>query len=124
MDATGIILSGAKYAALICIPYVSCHRNNVAIRTSTDLQKCFLLACYQLFFHPLSKYPGPLAAKLSDAYSGFYAICMRLHLATDRDLKHYGKPAMPDTAWFGGPGTDCKRSGDAAWSEQAGIQLG
>ncbi|KAG6353747.1 hypothetical protein INS49_005456 [Diaporthe citri] len=72
MGTIDVILQGAKYAALIFIPH------------------CFLIASYRVFFHPLSKYPGPLAAKLSDAYAGFYATFMRLHLATTRDLENFG----------------------------------
>lgn len=74
----------------------------VILQPSANLLQCFL-AGYQLFCHPLSKYPGPFTAKLSDAYAGFYAICMRLHLATDRDLEKYGKLCLRDTvcrSWY------------------------
>ena len=32
--------------------------------------------------HPLNGYPGPLLAKLSDSYAGYFALCRSLHLAT------------------------------------------
>ncbi|KAI0415028.1 cytochrome P450 [Xylaria grammica] len=50
----------------------------------------FVLTTYRLFFHPLRNYPGPLFAKISDAYAGFFAVKMSLHLATYSDLKKYG----------------------------------
>ncbi|KAK8065057.1 hypothetical protein PG997_011804 [Apiospora hydei] len=55
-----------------------------------------LLACALLFsihrhyLHPLSKYPGPAVAKLSDAYAGFYTLFGCLHLRTYLDLQQYG----------------------------------
>lgn len=61
------------------------------LQLSTNPPQCLLVASYRVFFHPLSKYPGPLAAKLSDVYAGFYAVFMRLHLATDRDLSKFGQ---------------------------------
>ncbi|KAI2613242.1 cytochrome P450 [Hypoxylon sp. NC1633] len=52
---------------------------------------CFLLVIsYRLFLHPLSRYPGPFFAKLSDAYPGFYAFRRRLHLTTLQDHRKYG----------------------------------
>ncbi|KAI1127878.1 cytochrome P450 [Nemania abortiva] len=48
------------------------------------------LVTYRLFFHPLRNYPGPLLAKVSDLYAGFFAVKMSLHLTTYSDLKKYG----------------------------------
>ncbi|KAI1751863.1 cytochrome P450 [Xylaria castorea] len=45
---------------------------------------------YQRFFHPLSKYPGPFLASLSDAYGGFYASKQCLHLVTRENQLKYG----------------------------------
>lgn len=53
--------------------------------------KVLSLIAYRLFFHPLRNYPGPLLAKVSDLYPGFYALSMRLHLATYQDQKRYGE---------------------------------
>ncbi|KAI1206912.1 cytochrome P450 [Annulohypoxylon truncatum] len=50
----------------------------------------FIYATYQIFLHPLHRYPGPLAAKLTDAYSGFYAFQRRLHLKTWQNQRAYG----------------------------------
>jgi hypothetical protein len=47
-------------------------------------------AIYRVVFHPLRNYPGPFLAKVSDFYSGFFALKMSLHLATYTDLKTYG----------------------------------
>ncbi|KAI1101092.1 cytochrome P450 [Jackrogersella minutella] len=45
---------------------------------------------YQIFFHPLSRYPGPLVAKLTDAYNGFYVSQGRLHIKTWKNQVKYG----------------------------------
>ncbi|KAI1322518.1 cytochrome P450 [Xylariaceae sp. FL0255] len=45
---------------------------------------------YNIVLHPLRHYPGPLVAKFTDCYAGFYALSMRLHLATYQDHKRYG----------------------------------
>ncbi|TRX96535.1 hypothetical protein FHL15_002807 [Xylaria flabelliformis] len=44
---------------------------------------------YQRLFHPLSKYPGPFLASLSDAYGGFYAGKRCLHLVTRENQLKY-----------------------------------
>ncbi|TVY83920.1 Cytochrome P450 monooxygenase apf7 [Lachnellula suecica] len=49
-----------------------------------------LWATYQIFLHPLSKYPGPLVAKFSDIYSAFYSYKRRLHLTTWNNQRKYG----------------------------------
>jgi hypothetical protein len=52
---------------------------------------------YRLFFHPLRDYPGPLVAKVSDIYTGFFAVNMSLHLRTYIDLKKYGELDADDS---------------------------
>ncbi|KAI0475941.1 cytochrome P450 [Xylariaceae sp. FL0804] len=49
-----------------------------------------LLFGYRLTLHPLSKYPGPFLARLSDAYAGYYAGRMSLHIRTREDHMKYG----------------------------------
>ncbi|TRX91633.1 hypothetical protein FHL15_007415 [Xylaria flabelliformis] len=49
-----------------------------------------MLASYRLLLHPLSKYPGPLLAKLTQAYAGFYAVQKRLHIEVYQFHKRYG----------------------------------
>ncbi|KAK8013096.1 cytochrome P450 [Apiospora marii] len=49
-----------------------------------------LFVIYRFFLHPLSKYPGPAVAKLSDVYAGFYTLFGCLHLRTYLDLLEYG----------------------------------
>ncbi|KAI1128601.1 cytochrome P450 [Nemania abortiva] len=51
---------------------------------------CLALASYRLLLHPLSKYPGPSLAKLTQAYAGFYAIKKRLHIEVYQFHKRYG----------------------------------
>ncbi|KAI1308541.1 cytochrome P450 [Xylaria venustula] len=62
----------SKYAALILFSYFA------------------VVIGYRTFLHPLRNYPGPLVAKVSDAYAGGHAIAMQLHLRTFLDLKKYG----------------------------------
>ncbi|KAI1386114.1 cytochrome P450 [Hypoxylon trugodes] len=45
---------------------------------------------YRAILHPLSKYPGPFIAKLSNGYSGYHALKQDLHLVTYRDYLKYG----------------------------------
>ncbi|KAI0467676.1 cytochrome P450 [Xylaria cf. heliscus] len=45
---------------------------------------------YRILLHPLSKYPGPLVAKLTEGYAGFYAGLQRLHLVTQQSHQKYG----------------------------------
>ncbi|KAI0476348.1 cytochrome P450 [Xylariaceae sp. FL0804] len=60
------------------------------------------LFSYRLLLHPLSRYPGPFLARLTDGYAGVFAIARRLHLVTYRDHQKYG-PVMrhgPDRLVF------------------------
>lgn len=51
------------------------------------------LAVYRIFFHPLAKYPGPLLAKLTDAYQLYHAWKGDRHLEFWRLHQRYG-PAV------------------------------
>ncbi|KAH7063494.1 cytochrome P450 [Macrophomina phaseolina] len=42
------------------------------------------IAIYRLYFHPLSKYPGPFLAKISDIYGAYHNVMGRLHTETER----------------------------------------
>ncbi|KAI0141755.1 cytochrome P450 [Xylariaceae sp. FL1272] len=66
------LLSLGKYAIIILIPYLSIH------------------ATFYIFFHPLRRYPGPLIAKFSDIYNGFYAYKRKLHKKTWQNHLQYG----------------------------------
>ncbi|KAI0379496.1 cytochrome P450 [Hypomontagnella monticulosa] len=44
----------------------------------------------RLFFHPLRSYPGPLFARLTDAYGGYFAVRKCLHLVTYHNFQKYG----------------------------------
>ncbi|KAI1079204.1 cytochrome P450 [Whalleya microplaca] len=49
-----------------------------------------LVLGYRLFLHPLRQYPGPFLAKLTDAYAGYYAATMDIHIKTRLDHLRYG----------------------------------
>ncbi|KAH9886887.1 cytochrome P450 [Xylariomycetidae sp. FL2044] len=51
--------------------------------------QAFLYA-YRLSLHPLRQYPGPLFAKVSDLYVGFFAACQTSHLMTYENHLKYG----------------------------------
>ncbi|KAI0168397.1 cytochrome P450 [Pestalotiopsis sp. NC0098] len=48
------------------------------------------LCAYEILLHPLKNYPGPLVAKFTDGYAGYFAIKKRLHLVTYRGHLKYG----------------------------------
>lgn len=49
------------------------------------------LVIYRVFFHPLAKYPGPLIAKITDAYQLYHAYKGDRHLEFWRLHQKYGK---------------------------------
>ncbi|KAI0418819.1 isotrichodermin C-15 hydroxylase [Xylaria grammica] len=49
------------------------------------------LVVYRVFFHPLAKYPGPLLAKITDAYQLYHAWKGDRHLEFWRNHERYGK---------------------------------
>ncbi|CAG8960726.1 hypothetical protein HYFRA_00002262 [Hymenoscyphus fraxineus] len=61
--------------------------------------------CYRILLHPLRSYPGPLIAKITDGYAGWYALSRKLPLITYRDHLKYGSVfrAGPDRLVFNTP---------------------
>ncbi|KAI0437441.1 cytochrome P450 [Xylaria telfairii] len=59
---------------------------------AAGLLACYyiVLSVYRVFFHPLSRIPGPLLAKISDCYAGYFALGRSLHLRTHKDHGRYG----------------------------------
>ncbi|KAI0828784.1 cytochrome P450 [Hypoxylon sp. FL0890] len=49
-----------------------------------------LYLSYQLLLHPLRSYPGPLLAKITNWYTGFFAIKRDLHIEIWRNHQKYG----------------------------------
>ena len=52
----------------------------------------YLLGCfiYNLYFHPLRRYPGPVLARCSRLWYTFYFVRGKFHLATQRAHEKYG----------------------------------
>lgn len=50
-----------------------------------------MIIAYRLRLHPLSRYPGPLAAKLTSGYGAYHAWYRRSHVVTYENLQKYGK---------------------------------
>ncbi|KAK9423577.1 putative Isotrichodermin C-15 hydroxylase [Seiridium unicorne] len=64
-----------------------------------------LFAGYQLFLHPLRRYPGPLLAKLTNGYTAYFAVKRTLHLETWKYHHNYGPVVRlgPDRLVFNSP---------------------
>lgn len=92
---TAIFLPIPWYAAIVMLLYVSLWPDTyMELCRGTNSFKCIVNSLYNVFLHPLKGYPGPLVAKLTDAYAGFHALMMQLHLATYEDHLKYGKPQL------------------------------
>ncbi|KAI2609364.1 cytochrome P450 [Hypoxylon fragiforme] len=54
------------------------------------LSTVVLALSYQLLLHPLRNYPGPLIAKFTNAYAGYFAVKRNIHLEIWRNHQKYG----------------------------------
>ncbi|KAI0157192.1 cytochrome P450 [Hypoxylon sp. FL1284] len=72
MPLLGVVSASVGYVSWIAVCYL------------------ILVVWYRLYYHPLKEYPGPLLARLSDSYAGFYALRKALHRATFEDHRRYG----------------------------------
>ncbi|KAG6358759.1 hypothetical protein INS49_012278 [Diaporthe citri] len=69
---------------------ISLDTNNGILASTSGISRLLLpllisfisFAVYQLLYHPLRKFPGPLAAKLANAYGAAHVWRRRLHLAS------------------------------------------
>lgn len=64
---------------------------NSCILTQPSLDQVLGVCAYRIWFHPLSKYPGPVLAKLSNLYSAYYAWTGDIHVDMWRCHQKYGK---------------------------------
>jgi hypothetical protein len=84
----------AKYIAGTTTTYVSPLQDGTPpeCNAPTDNRdgQWLVVFAYRIFLHPLSKYPGPFIAKLTEGYAGFYAGLQRLHLVTQQNHQKYG----------------------------------
>ncbi|KAF2872247.1 cytochrome P450 [Massariosphaeria phaeospora] len=62
----------------------------VVLLVGAVILRGLFVASYRLMFHPLSKYPGPWLAKISDGYSAWYSIKVDLHLRIEEAHAKYG----------------------------------
>ncbi|KAI1124037.1 cytochrome P450 [Nemania abortiva] len=72
MEVLPYVSAAVQYGILIAISYL------------------FLTATHHVLLHPLSKYPGPLTAKLSNAYGGIHSLTKSYHLETWKNHQKYG----------------------------------
>jgi len=70
------LLSGMMSATLIFSVYLGSLFSSIAI--------------YRIFFHPLRRFPGPLAAKLTKFYGPYLAWKGQLHLEQNKLFEIYG----------------------------------
>ncbi|KAE8381592.1 cytochrome P450 monooxygenase [Aspergillus bertholletiae] len=70
--------------------------------TEPSMLKVLLLSIYRLFFHPLSQYPGPKLAALTNWCVAFHAWKGDLHLQNRAWHDQYGDIVRsgPNTLWF------------------------
>ncbi|OQV10800.1 hypothetical protein CLAIMM_14741 [Cladophialophora immunda] len=57
---------------------------------TTTLISALVLVIYRLFFHPLSKYPGPFLAKVTGLHPAYHALIGDRHLYVYRQHQKYG----------------------------------
>ncbi|KAI1419418.1 cytochrome P450 [Xylaria sp. FL1777] len=81
------ICQSAAYSGMLVLDGVSPVAQYLAGVTATYWLVVF---AYRVLLHPLSKYPGPFVAKLTEGYGGFYAGLQRLHLVTQQNHQKYG----------------------------------
>lgn len=71
------------------LPAASATRNP-CILTQPSLDQVLGTCAYRIWFHPLSKYPGPVLAKVSNIYSAYYAWTGDIHIDMWRCHEKYG----------------------------------
>jgi hypothetical protein len=83
-------LKAVAATAIALLLYVSGIRFSVVYKTN-NVRKSIALVIYRLFFHPLSKYPGPRLAAITHWYAAFYAWRGDLHTNSRKWHDRYGK---------------------------------
>ncbi|KAJ2998822.1 hypothetical protein NUW58_g206 [Xylaria curta] len=66
------------------------YNNQILVLAVSAALQCLAVFIHRLYFHPLSRYPGPLAARLSDFYGAYYASRTTLHVKTLQDHEKFG----------------------------------
>ena len=75
-----------KLGLSMVVTYVSRHFQDPAKLTLKSLW----FAVYQLWFHPLSKYPGPILAKFTNIYAAYHVWNGDLHVSMQNCHEKYG----------------------------------
>ena len=76
------------------------NQNALALATAIGLATYLIVgAVYRLFFHPLSKFPGPKLAALTTLYEGYYDVVKagRYIFQIGRMHDRYGKLDLSDS---------------------------
>lgn len=58
--------------------------------------KTLWFAVYQIWFHPLSKYPGPIIAKFTNLYAAYHGWHGDLHVSMHMCHERYGTSSFVD----------------------------
>ena len=78
--------------ALVVLRVSLCH-TVVAHQTVDRLTflQCIFLCIYRITWHPLSKYPGPFLASITDLYAAYHGFLGDIHLDMSQCHTQYGQ---------------------------------
>jgi hypothetical protein len=95
-EVTRIIVSHIVVGLAITAKHISSHGYSTGVSNSSTLCATYLVALfssiitYRLFFHRLSRFPGPFAAKITKWYGPYLARNGQMHFEHSDIIKRYG----------------------------------